>query len=99
MSTETTVTQINAPAGTIEEPLSVSEHMVNFGRAINTIDEEIQVFKDHRSALKKDYKDNGWLNAKQQAAVIKTLHMLKKAETLEDLEAAFDALEEATRLV
>jgi len=68
------------------------ERMVEFAKALTAIDEAIQPYREHKSALKEHYKDENWLSKEEMTLVAKALRMLKNDECIEDIVETFNVL-------
>jgi len=70
---------------TIDAPRTKEELIVDFIKSMVSIDEAIEPYKEQRKDLKKEYKDNGWLDAKEQKRALKAYRLLKDKENLDAL--------------
>jgi hypothetical protein len=76
----------------MEKPLSKEEHMINYAKALHEVEQAIIPYREHKTALKQSYKDNGWLTKNEMSQVLRAYRMLKKDEDVEDLVEIFKAL-------
>jgi hypothetical protein len=51
-------------------------HMIDFIKSISALKEAMQPFKDQMKDLKQNYKENEWLDAKQQKLAMKIHNMI-----------------------
>ena len=51
-------------------------HMIDFIRSIKELNDAMQPFKDQLKDLKSNYKENEWLDAKQQKMAMKIYRMI-----------------------
>lgn len=52
-------------------------HMIDFIKSVQALEEAMAPFKEQLKDLKKNYKENEWLDAKQQKMAIKIHRMIK----------------------
>lgn len=52
-------------------------HMIDFIKSIKALEEAMAPFKEQLKDLKKNYKENEWLDAKQQKMAIKIHRMIE----------------------
>ena len=69
----------------IDSPRTKEELIVAFIKSMVSIDEAIEPYKEQRKDLKKQYKDNSWLNAQEQKRALKAYRLLKDKENLDAL--------------
>jgi hypothetical protein len=69
----------------IDTPRSKEELIVDFIKSMVAIEEAMEPYKEQRKELKKQYKDNEWLDAKEQKRAIKAYKLLKDRENLDSL--------------
>lgn len=69
----------------IDSPRTKGELIVSFIKSMVSIDEAIEPYKEQRKDLKKEYKDNDWLNALEQKRALKAYRLLKDKENLDAL--------------
>ena len=70
---------------TIDIPRTKEELIVDFIKSMVSIDEAIEPYKEQRKDLKKQYKENSWLDAKEQKRALKAYRLLKDKENLDAL--------------
>lgn len=75
-----------------DKKLTREEHIVNYIKALNTIEQAIEPYREHKLALKKHYSDNSFLSRQEQSMILKAYRMAQKEESLEDLEEFFNVI-------
>lgn len=63
-----------------------------FIRSFNEIEEAIEPYKQHRRELRKEFKDNGWLNSQEIAAAIKAYRILKQKGNMDEIYDAYNSI-------
>lgn len=69
-----------------DKKLTREEHIINYLKALNTIEQAIEPYREHKLALKKHYADNSFLSREDQSRLLKAYRMAQKGEELEDFE-------------
>ena len=69
-----------------DKKLTREEHIINYLKALNTIEQAIEPYREHKIALKKHYADNSFLSREDQSRLLKAYRMAQKGEELEDFE-------------
>jgi hypothetical protein len=69
-----------------DKKLTREEHIINYIKALNSIEQAIEPFREHKIALKKHYADNSFLSRQEQSMILKAYRMAQKEESVEDLE-------------
>ena len=77
--------------------LSKEEHVVNYIKAIASIEECIEPFKDQRRALKQNYVENGWLEKDEIKLALKAYRMIKDETDLERLRELYETVGRTVR--
>lgn len=77
--------------------LSKEEHVVNYIKAIASIEECIEPFKDQRRALKQNYVENGWLEKDEIKLAMKAYRMIKDETDLERLRELYETVGRTVR--
>ena len=72
--------QITMVAELEEEDCDKDEagHMIDFIKTVKAIEDAIAPYKEQLKDIKTEYKDNEWLDAKQQRMAIKIHRMIKE---------------------
>lgn len=73
------------------------EHILDYARALEEIDNAMEPYKDHRRALKQSYKENGWLSKEEMTLIAKAMRLLKADESIEDISDMFYKLKGRVR--
>ena len=79
-------------------PKSKEELIVDFVKSMVEIDEKIEPYKEHKKDLKKLYKNNSWLDAKEQKRALKAYKLLKDKENLSSLMQYCEEIQSQTGL-
>jgi len=69
-----------------DKKLTREEHIINYLKALNAIEQAIEPYREHKLALKKHYADNSFLSREDQSRLLKAYRMAQKGEELEDFE-------------
>ncbi len=69
-----------------DKKLTREEHIINYLKALNTIEQAIEPYREHKLALKKHYADSSFLSREDQSRLLKAYRMAQKGEELEDFE-------------
>ena len=75
-----------------DKKLTREEHIINYIKTLNSIEQAIEPYREHKLALKKNYADNGWLSRDDQSMLLKAYRMLKKDEDLDDVKEYYELL-------
>ena len=75
-----------------DKKLTREEHIVNYLKALNTIEQAIEPYREHKLALKKHYADNSFLSREDQSKLLRAYRMAQKGEELEDFEEFINAI-------
>ena len=67
-------------------------HMIDFIRSIKELNEAMQPFKDQLKDLKSNYKENEWLDAKQQKMAMKIYRMIDDDVDLSEFVDLYNAV-------
>ena len=91
-----TLKEVVTGNGTVEnvevEVKSKEERMKDFVKALNTIEECIQPYKDQRTDLKKNYIENGWLEKEDMRLIVKAMRLVKDETDMEKLLEVYENL-------
>ena len=68
------------------------EKVVEFVKAFAANEEAMQPFKEHRTELRHNYVENGWLTKEDVSAAVKAYRMLKTGEDPDRLKEIFETL-------
>jgi hypothetical protein len=75
-----------------DKKLTREEHIINYIKALNMIEQAIEPYREHKLALKKNYDENKWLSRKEQSAILKAYRMIQKEEDPQDIQEFFDLI-------
>ena len=75
-----------------DKKLTMEEHIINYIKALNMIEQAIEPYREHKLALKKNYDENKWLSRKEQSAILKAYRMIQKEEDPQDIQEFFDLI-------
>lgn len=81
-----------------EKKLTREEHVINYIKALNTIEQAIQPYREHKIALKKHYADNNFLSREDQSLILKAFRMAEKQESVQDLEEFFNVIKNKLKI-
>jgi hypothetical protein len=69
-----------------DKKLNREEHIINYLKSLNEIEQAIEPSREHKIALKKHYADNSFLSREDQSKLLRAYRMAQKGEELEDFE-------------
>lgn len=69
-----------------DKKLTREEHIVNYLKTLNEIEQAIEPYREHKIAMKKHYADNSFLSREDQSKLLRAYRMAQKGEELEDFE-------------
>jgi len=75
---------------------SKEQLIIDFIKSMVALDESILPFKEQRKDLKKQYKENKWLDAKEQKSALQALRLLRGGESIEILVKYYNEIQEKT---
>lgn len=81
-----------------EKKLTKEEIIVNYIKALDEIDQAMAPYREHRSALKKNYVDNHWLSKEEQSLILKAYRMLKDDQDLGAVQHYYDLLKKQVKV-
>lgn len=81
-----------------EKKLTKEEIIVNYIKALDEIDQAMTPYREHRSALKKNYVDNHWLSKEEQSLILKAYRMLKDDQDLGAVQHYYDLLKKQVKV-
>lgn len=81
-----------------DKKMTREEHIVNYIKALNTIEQAIEPYREHKIALKKHYADNSFLTRDEQSMILKAYRMAQKHESVEDLEEFFNVIKNKLKI-
>lgn len=71
---------------------SKEEHVLDYIKSLDMIEQAMQPYREHKSALKKNYAENSWLSKDEQSLILKAYRMLRQNESAEDVQRYYDLL-------
>ena len=66
--------------------------IVEYIRSIKTIEDAMEPYKEQKRDLRKDFKDQGWLNKDEQRLATKAYRLMKSEIDLDELYDVYEAL-------
>ena len=69
-------------------------HMIDFIKSVKAIEDEMAPYKEQLKDLKADYKENEWLDAKQQRMAIKIHRMIKDDVDMDEFIDLFNSIKQ-----
>ena len=72
------------------------EYITNYIKALVSVEEEMEPYKEHRRDLKKSYIDNGWLSRDEISMAVKAYRLMKDDI---DMEQLLDFYERVSRTI
>ena len=75
-----------------DKKLTREEHIINYIKSLDMIEQAIEPYREHKLALKKNYDENKWLSRKEQSALLRAYRMVKKEEDPQDIQDFFDLI-------
>lgn len=81
-----------------DKKLTREEHIINYIKALNSIEQAIQPYREHKLALKKSYDESKWLSRKEQSIILKAYRMIQKEEDPQDVQEFFDLIKSKLKI-
>ena len=72
--------------------LTTKEYVVEYIKALETIEDEMDPYKEHKRDLRKNYVQNGWLTKNEMRQAVRAYRMLKQGDNLDQFTEYFDSL-------
>lgn len=69
-----------------------AKHMIEFVQSVKALEAAMAPFKDQLKELKKNYKENEWLDAKQQRTAIKIHRMIEDEIDMSDFVDLYNSI-------
>tara|TARA_R110000824_G_scaffold247300_5_gene436397 strand:- start:677 stop:928 length:252 start_codon:yes stop_codon:yes gene_type:complete len=66
----------------MSEEATKEEYVVEFIKAFQAIEEEMEPYKEHKRDLRKNYVQNGWLTGNELRQAVRAYRMLKKDDDI-----------------
>lgn len=70
-----------------------NEHMLQFIKIMKEVEDSIQPYKEFRSEIKKEYKDNGWLSKEDIQRALKVVKLIETGFDLSEIEETWRLLD------
>lgn len=77
-----------------KDNLTKEERTIEFIKEMDTCLKQIEPYKEHMSALKKNYEENGWLSKADQKLIMKAWKLVKDDQNLDELEKMCNLLKD-----
>lgn len=61
------------------------EKVIQFIKSVVALEEQMEPFKESLKDLKANYKENGWLDAKEQQMVMQAYRLYKKEQDVDEI--------------
>lgn len=74
-----------------------AEHMIEFIQSVKALEEAIAPFKEQLKELKKNYKENEWLDTKQQRLAIKIHRMIEDDVDMSDFVDLYNSIKKLSQ--
>jgi hypothetical protein len=72
---------------------TANDYLVEYFKAFQAVELEMEPYKEHKKDLKKNYIENGWLSKQEISQGLRAYRMLKKGENIDDFTEIFDKLQ------
>jgi riboflavin synthase alpha subunit len=69
-----------------------TEKMIEYIRALNTIEEAMEPYKEQKRELRKEFKEQGWLTGDEISLTVKAYRMMKSEVDIDELVKIYDSL-------
>ena len=66
------------------------DYLIEYIKAFDTVEREMEPFKDHKRDLKKNYIENGWLSKDDISLAVKAYRMIKRGDSIDNLVDIYD---------
>ena len=73
------------------------EKMIEYIRALKTIEDAMEPYKDQRRELRQEFKEQGWLDKEEIRVAVKAYRLLKGNVDIDQLISIYDSLHRAAR--
>ena len=71
---------------------TTNEYVVEYIKAMKSIEDEMEPYKEHKRDLRKNYVQNGWLTRDEMRQAVRAYRMLTKGDDLEQFTEYYDSL-------
>ena len=72
---------------------TTNDYLIEYFKAFQAVELEMERYKEHKKDLKKNYVENGWLTKQEISQGLRAYRMLKKGENIDDFTEIFDKLQ------
>ena len=72
---------------------TTNDYLIEYFKAFQAVELEMEPYKEHKKDLKKNYVENGWLTKQEISQGLRAYRMLKKGENIEDFSDIFEKLQ------
>lgn len=73
------------------------EKMIEYIRALKTIEDAMEPYKEQRRELRQEFKEQGWLDKEEIRVAVKAYRLLKGNVDIDQLISIYDSLHRAAR--
>jgi hypothetical protein len=74
-----------------------TEHMIEYLRSLNSIEEAIEPYKEQKRDLRKEYKEQGWLTGDEISMTVKAFRMMKSEVDISEFVRVYEKISKAAR--
>jgi hypothetical protein len=68
------------------------EYVIEYIRALQAIEEEMEPYKEHKRDLRSNYAKNGWLSPAEMRQAVRAYRMLRKGDDIDQFTNYFEEL-------
>ncbi len=68
------------------------DYVVEYIKALQAVEEEMEPFKEHKRDLRNNYAQNGWLTKEEMRQAVRAYRMLKKGDDITQFSDYFNKL-------
>ena len=68
------------------------DYVVDFIKAFQAIEDEMEPYKEHKRDLRKNYVQNGWLTSNELRQAVRAYRMLKKDDDIDQFADYFNKI-------
>ena len=72
---------------------TTNDYLIEYFKAFQAVELEMEPYKEHKRDLKKNYVENGWLTKQEISQGLRAYRMLKKGENIDDFTDIFEKLQ------
>jgi hypothetical protein len=72
--------------------MTKEEYVVEYIRALQAIEEEMEPYKEHKRDLRSNYAKNGWLSNEEMRQAVRAYRMLRKGDDIDQFTNYFEEL-------